>query len=109
MKRSLLDITQKMFRKIGKTSLIPKDLSNTTYSIWEAKGWKFVDVLREIEYRVTQDRLSIYINTQSINPTDYKGEQGITGLLIKFKKENFEYTLDSDDYIEIEGDIEYNA
>jgi hypothetical protein len=109
MKRSLLDITQKMFRKIGKTSLIPKDLSNTAYSIWEAKGWKFVDVLREIEYRVTQDRLSIYINTQSINPTDYEVEEGITGLLIKFKKENFEYTLDSDDYIEIEGDIEYNA
>lgn len=109
MKRSLLDITQKMFRKIEKTSLVPKDLTNSTYSIWEAKGWKFVDILREIQYRNTQDRLKVYINTQSINATDYDVEENGNGLLIKFKKNNFEYTLDSTDYMEIEGDIEKYA
>ena len=51
MKRSLLDITQKMFRKPGNAILTPKNLSDSTYSIWEATGWKFVDILREIEYR----------------------------------------------------------
>lgn len=109
MKRSLLDITQKISRKVNKTVLSPKDLNNPTYWIYEAKGWKFVDILREIEYRTTQDRLKIYINTQSINARDYDVEEIGNTLLIKFKKNNFEFILDDDDYIQIEGDIEYNA
>jgi hypothetical protein len=110
MKRSLLDITQKISRNPGKTNLIPKDLTNSTYWIYEAKGWKFVDILREIEYRTTQDRLKIYINTQSISAKDYIVEEGASGLLIKFIKTNFNgFVLDDDDYIQIEGDIEQYA
>jgi hypothetical protein len=109
MKRSLLDITQKISRNTGKTNLSPKDLTNSTYSIWEATGWRFVDILREIQYRTTQDRLKIYINTQSISPRDYIVEDGGNGLLIKFIKNNFQFILDSGDYIQIEGDIEQYA
>jgi hypothetical protein len=109
MKRSLLDITQKISRKPGKTNLIPKDLNNSTYSIWEATGWRFVDILREIQYRTTQDRLKIYINTQSISAKDYVVEEGGSGLLIKFIKNNFQFNLEDDDYIQIEGDIEQYA
>ena len=109
MKRSLLDITQKMFRKPSNAILIPKNLSDSTYSIWEATGWKFVDILREIEYRKEQDRLRIYINTQNISATDYIVEQGNSGLLVKFIKNRFEYQLDSQDFIEIKGDIEKYA
>jgi len=109
MKRSLLDITQKISRNTGKTNLIPKDLTNSTYWIFEAIGWKFVDILREVEYRNTQDRLKIYINTQSISARDYIVEEGENGLLVKFIKTNFEYDLDSTDYIQIEGDIEQYA
>ena len=109
MKRSLLDITQKISRNPGKTILTPKDLNNSTYWIFEATGWRFVSILREIEYRTTQDRLKIYINTQSISPRDYIVEEGGSGLLIKFIKTNFEYNLDNADYIQIEGDIEQYA
>ena len=109
MKRSLLDITQKISRNPGKINLIPKDLTNSTYWIYEATGWRFVSILREIEYRTTQDRLKIYINTQSISPRDYIVEEGGSGLLIKFIKTNFEYNLDNADYIQIEGDIEQYA
>jgi hypothetical protein len=109
MKRSLLDITQKISRNPGKTNLSPKDLTNSTYSIWEATGWRFVDILREIQYRTTQDRLKIYINTQSISAKDYIVEEGGNGLLIKFIKSRFEFVLDNDDYIQIEGDIEQYA
>jgi hypothetical protein len=109
MKRTLLDITQKLSRKFNKTNLTPIDLNNSTYSIWEATGWKFVDVLREIEYRTTQVRISIKINTQDIEAIDYIIEQSKTGILIKFIKSNFEYELDSRDYIEITGDIEQYA
>jgi hypothetical protein len=110
MKRSLLDITQKISRNPGKTNLTPKDLTNSTYWIYEATGWKFVDILREIEYRTTQDRLKIYINTQSISARDYIVEEGGNGLLVKFIKDNFNgFVLDGDDYIQIEGDIEQYA
>ena len=109
MKRSLLDITQKISRKPGKTILTPKDLTNSTHFIYEALGWRFVSILREIEYRTTQDRLKIYINTQSISAKDYIVEDGGNGLLIKFIKSHFQYNLDSDDYIQIEGDIEQYA
>ena len=110
MKRSLLDITQKISRNPGKTNLTPKDLTNSTYWIFEAVGWRFVDILREVEYRTTQDRLKIYINTQSISARDYVVEAGISGLLVKFIKNNFNgFVLDDDDYIQIEGDIEQYA
>ena len=109
MKRSLLDITQKISRNPGKINLTPKDLTNSIYWIFEATGWKFVDILREIQYRTTQDRLKIYINTQSISPKDYIVEEGGNGLLIKFIKNNFQFNLDSNDYIQIEGDIEQYA
>ena len=109
MKRSLLDITQKISRNPGKTILTPKDLTNSTYWIFQATGWRFVSILREIQYRTTQDRLKIYINTQSISPRDYIVEEGGNGLLIKFIKNNFQFDLDNDDYIQIEGDIEQYA
>jgi hypothetical protein len=110
MKRSLLDITQKISRNPGKTNLTPKDLTNSTYWIFEATGWRFVSILREIEYRTTQDRLKIYINTQSISARDYVVEEGGSGLLIKFIKSRFNgFDLDADDYIQIEGDIEQYA
>ena len=109
MKRTILDITQKLFRNPGNAILTPKDLNDSTYWIFEAINWKFVDVLREIEYRVTQDRLTVFINTQSISANDYVVEQGVNGLLVKFKKSDFQYELDDTDFIEIKGDIEKYA
>ncbi len=109
MKRSLLDITQKISRKPGDAELIPKDLNHPTYWIYEATGWRFVELLREIEYRTTQDRLRVIVNTQHISSDDYVVEQGSDGILIKFIKEHFEFDLDDDDYIEITGDIEQYA
>jgi hypothetical protein len=109
MKRSLLDITQKISRNPGKIVLTPKDLNNSTYWIFEATGWRFVDILREVEYRTTQDRLKIYVNTQSISARDYIVEEGGGGILIKFIKNNFQFNLDDADYIQIEGDIQKYA
>ncbi len=109
MKRSLLDITQKISRKLGDPELTPKDLNHPTYWIWEAKGWKFVDVLREVENRINQDRIRVIINTQYISARDYIVEQGQDGLIFKFIKNRFGFNLDDDDYIEVTGDIEQYA
>lgn len=109
MKRSLLDMTQKISRNVKKVTLIPKDLNNSTYWIFEATGYKFVDILREIEYRDTQDRITVYINTQNISARDYITENGSNGLLFKFIKNRFEFQLDTTDFIEVIGDIEQYA
>jgi hypothetical protein len=109
MKRNILDITQKMFRNPASVKLTAMDLSDDIYWIFEAKGWRFIDILREIEYRITQNRLKLHINTQIINANDYLVEQTSTGILIKFIKSKFQYTLDAVDYIEITGDMEQYA
>jgi hypothetical protein len=109
MKRSLLDITQKISRNPGKAVLTPNNLTDSTYFIFEASGWRFVSILREIELRTIQDRLNVFINTQAISARDYIIEESGEGLLIKFIKNNFEFDLDDDDYIEINGDIEKYA
>ena len=109
MKRTLLDITQKISRKPGHLAMTPYNLTDSTYWIYEAKGWRFVDLLREIEYRSAQDRISIYINTVSVSNRDFLVEQTPDSILVKFIKSNFEYELDDDDYVEIKGDIEQYA
>ena len=109
MKRSLLDITQKINRKFGDVELSPKDLNHSIYSIWEATGWKFVDVLREVEYREKQDRIRLYLNTQHISAKDYIVETGKEGLIFKFIKNRFQFSLDEKDFIEVKGDIEKHA
>ena len=86
MKRTFLDIVKKISIDIKRVKLIPKDLTHPEYFIYEATGWKFIDILREVEYRVTQDRLDIKVNSQSVEPRDYVYEQGINGILVKFKK-----------------------
>jgi hypothetical protein len=71
--------------------------------------------LREVEYRVSQDRIKIYLNTQHITTKDCIVENGDKGIVVKFIKNNFEmYTinqqeLSGEDYIEIKGDIEQYA
>ena len=109
MKRSLVDITQKLFRKPIMAVLIPKDLNHPTYWIYEAPKHRLVNILREIELRESQDRILVMRNTKGITTRDYIIEEGGNGLLIKFIKSQFEFELDDDDYIEIHGDIEKYA
>lgn len=109
MKRTLLDITKQINRKFNDAELTPIDLTNSTYWIWEATNWRFVEVLRELEYRTNQVRIGVKINTQDIGKDDYVVEQGKNGIIVKFIKSNFEYQLDELDFIEIRGDIEYYA
>ena len=106
MKRTLLDITQKISRNPQRVVLSLHDLTDSEYSIWKAVGWRFVNILREIEYREEQDRIRLYINTQFISANDYIIEENVDGLHFKFIKNNFQYQLDDFDVIEIVGDIE---
>lgn len=109
MKRTLLDITQKLSRKPNSTKVQPYNLYDDNYWIFYAKGWRFVEVLREVEILNKNHRLFCSINTQYISGNDYIIEESGGNIFIKFIKANFPYSLDEDDYIEIKGDIEYYA
>jgi hypothetical protein len=109
MKRSLLDITRILSREPSKVVLNPHDLNDSNYYIFIATNWRFAEMLRELPQRNSENRLTITINTQYISTRDYITEISDGGLLIKFIKSNFAYNLDSDDYIEIIGDLESYA
>lgn len=109
MKRTLLDITNVLSRKISKVVLEVYDLEDYQYFIFLAKDWRFAQALIELPDRNKENRLMITINSQYISPVDYITEQSDSGLLIKFKKSNFPYILDSTDFIEIIGDLENYA
>lgn len=109
MKRSLLDITNVLSRNLSKVVLEVYNLDDANYFIYVAKNWRFAQMLRELPVRNAENRLTITINTQYISSVDYVTELSNDGLLIKFKKSNFPYVLDSEDYIEIIGDLENYA
>ncbi len=98
-----------MFSEWDRRDQTGRVLERHSNAIWEAKGWKFVDVLREVENRINQDRIRVIINTQYISARDYIVEQGQDGLIFKFIKNRFGFNLDDDDYIEVTGDIEQYA
>jgi hypothetical protein len=109
MKRTLLDITNGISRNLATVILTPYNLDDSIHSIWIARGWRFVEILREMGIRPEQDRIKLFINTQHINPRDFLIETGTDGIIIKFIKFRFEYQLDRLDEILIIGDIEKYA
>lgn len=109
MKNNILDITQKLCRKIYSVSLDVYDLNHSTYFIFVAKNWRFAQMSNDLQIRNVQDRLFVTINTQYISPRDYITEQSSDGLLIKFIKSNFPYNLEDSDTIQIIGDLESYA
>ena len=57
------------------------------------------------DLRPDHTRFDVFINGQFILDTDYIFEQSGKDFLIKFKRENFEYSLDSNDKVFVEGDL----
>ena len=55
--------------------------------------------------RPDHTRFDVIINGKFILDVDYIFEQSGKDFLIKFKRANFDYTLDSNDKIFIEGDL----
>lgn len=106
MKRTLVNIIDIISAIPSKVYLKPYNLNDSNYFIWIAENWRFASLIKEIENRSNQKRLKVRINTHEINPNDFDTQQISEGLLIKFKKSNFEYILDNRDEIIISGDLE---
>jgi hypothetical protein len=89
------------------SSLVPINLNHPLYWIWKAENIRMRDLFKSLRiFRPEHARIDIFINGQYISEIDYIKEANGTGIIIKFKKNNFQYQLDETDYITIEGDIE---
>jgi hypothetical protein len=83
------------------------DLNHGLYWIFVLKNSyikNLPDYLRK--YVKEHARFDVFVNGQFIGPNDYIVEQFGPDVLVKFKKANFQYQLESNDMIKISGDIE---
>jgi len=97
----------KQVHEFDEYQLVPVDLLHPNFFIWKVPGVKMKDLnLNLRKNRKEHSRFDIFINGQFILERDYETEQKNNDFLVKFKKENFPYNLESDDDIKIERDIE---
>lgn len=90
--------------------LTEHDGSHPTFHIFKLSNAKFKDLdLQLRKFRPEHARFDIFINGQYILEQDYIFEQVGPDILIKFKKANFAYTLDSNDKVLIKGDIQIDG
>lgn len=87
--------------------LAPYDLNHAIYWIWVLKNSYIKDLPLELRHLVKEHaRFDVFVNGQFIGPNDYIVEQFGADVLVKFKKNNFQYQLDRKDLIKIQGDIQ---
>ena len=87
--------------------LTPKDMNHPLYWIWKLENGRMKDLdLNLRQFRKEHARFDIFINGQYILEDDYIQEHNGNDFIIKFKKSNFNYLLENDDDIKIEGDIQ---
>ena len=87
--------------------LVVHDLGHPIYYIWKLDNVKMKDLKLFLRpFRKEHARFDIFINGQYILEDDYIAEHSGNNLFIKFKKSNFNFAIESDDDIKVEGDIE---
>ena len=97
----------KQVHELNEFKLVVHDLNHPYYWIWKLTNAKMKDLNSLLRpFRKEHARFDIFINGQYILERDYIFEQVNNDLHIKFKKTNFDYNLESNDDIKIEGDIE---
>ena len=82
------------------------NLTDNTFFIYKVSNCKIKDMdVRFNDLRPDHTRFDVFINGQFILDTDYIFEQSGKDFLIKFKRENFDYSLDANDKVFVEGDL----
>lgn len=86
--------------------LTPYDLMHELYWIWILNNAVINDLAPNLRKNVKEHaRFDVFVNGQFIGPKDYIIEQYGDSILVKFKKANFDYTLQRTDDIKLEGDF----
>jgi hypothetical protein len=88
-------------------TLIPHNLEHPLYWVWKLPNAKMKDLNMNLRpYRKEHARFDIFINGQYILEKDYTFQQVSNDIHISFIKSNFQFILESDDSIKLEGDID---
>lgn len=104
--KELKDI-MKQINEPNEFQLIPVNLDHSLYWIWEIDGVRLKPIYTELyNLRVPENRWDVFVNGQYISPIDYIYIHKGSKFVIKFKKSNFAYVLESSDEIKIKGDLE---
>jgi hypothetical protein len=83
------------------------DLTHPIYWIWILPNAVINDLPPHLRKNVKEHaRFDVFINGQFIGPRDYIIEQFGKDIIVKFKKENFDYSLENTDSIKLEGDFQ---
>jgi hypothetical protein len=89
--------------------LAPYDLMHPIYWFWVLRNAVINDLSPQLRKNVKEHaRFDVFINGQFIGPRDYIIEQVGSDIIVKFKKENFGYSLEDSDSIKLEGDFQLN-
>jgi hypothetical protein len=87
--------------------LAPYDLSHPIYWIWVLRNAVINDLPPHLRKNVKEHaRFDVFVNGQFIGPRDYIIEQFGRDIIVKFKKQNFDYILETSDVIKLEGDFQ---
>lgn len=106
MKNDLLNMTRELYRSPISVKLTPTDLTDSTYWIYTAVGNSAVFPLTEMTIDTT-DKLIVTINNQQIPQKDYLLVNSVDGVIVKFIKNSFDYTLDASDDIQLYGPLKF--
>lgn len=88
-------------------SLVPENLTHPLYWVWKLPNSKMKDLNINLRpYRKEHSRFDIFINGQYILEKDYTFQQVGNDIHIYFIKENFQFQLETDDDIKLEGDVD---
>lgn len=109
MKRSVLDITKKLYRSKNRIQLDAYDLNDNNYYIFKKVGYKFSDVLYEMDSINPKNNIKITVNNVFIPNDDFIVESDNNSITIKLIKNKigYENQLDSDDVVILNASIEY--
>jgi len=87
--------------------LTPYDLMHEIYWIWILNNAVINDLAPNLRKNVKEHaRFDVFVNGQFIGPRDYIIEQFGKDIIVKFKKQNFDYILETSDVIKLEGDFQ---
>lgn len=109
MKRSVLDITKKLYRSNNRIRLDAHDLTNVDYYIFKKTGYTFSNVLYEMTNINPKESVKLSINNVFIPNDDFIIESDKNSITVKLLKNKilYEYELNSDDVVILNASIEY--
>ena len=86
--------------------LVSYDMLHPHYWAWILHNAVINDLPTHLRKNVKEHaRFNVFVNGQFIGPNDYIIEQFGGHILVKFKRQNFQYILERTDSIKIEGDF----